>query len=392
MCKEKPFPPHCLVVHAYSEFRSLVRAFATGSYQFMCIIGGPGLGKSEIVKRTMQEALGASGWGLLKGKHTPLDLYERIYRFRTVPVVFDDLDDLLRKAENIMMLKCLCDTSPVKRVEWGSKHASFASGLPQSFDSISRVCLISNDWRTLDRNIAALYDRGPVIYFQTSAIEVHKELAGAGWFDDEEVFRFIGRNLFLIVEPSFRIYQIARDHKLAGLDWQDLTLRTIQADANPKTILVARILADPHYDQLTAPEAARAQAFADLGGGTRATYNRFKALLLAQRGEIDPAMVEATELQPRKQDLHYLAQLDRRQQLEQMRPREDDEPSTQVGQDEGPIQSIEMISRLQRALDEAVKQEDFGQAAKLRDEIRRIQRAGLDKGSPPPDEGGPPQK
>ena len=54
----------------------------------------------------------------VKGKHTPLDLYTRLHGFRPVPVVFDDLDDLIRKPENVMMLKCICETSPVKRVEW----------------------------------------------------------------------------------------------------------------------------------------------------------------------------------------------------------------------------------------------------------------------------------
>lgn len=222
----RKLPHHCLIVRSYDEFRKLVQAYVLGAYELFVIVGGPGLGKSEIVKRMMQEIWGAFGWGLIKGKHSPLDLFERAWRYSTVPLVFDDLDDLLQKKENVMLLKCLCETQPVKRIEWSSRFAAFANGqLPRSFDSISRICLIANDWNSLDRNIAAVFDRGLVVLFQPTAVEVHREIARAGWFDDAEVFRFIGQNLFLLTEPSFRFYNLARDHKrgtrLAGVDASD---------------------------------------------------------------------------------------------------------------------------------------------------------------------------
>ena len=316
----KPLPSHCLTVYTYQELRAIVLAFAGGAYQLLCIIGSPGVGKSETVARLMQAILGPLRWGLIKGKHSPLDLYERAHHFRTVPIVFDDLDDLLQKVENVMLLKCLCDTCPVKRLQWGSNHPMFSGGsLPKSFEAISQVCLICNDWNALDRNIGAVYDRGVVINFRPSVLEVHREIAQAGWFDDEEVFTFIGQNLFLITEPSFRFYQIARDHKRAGLDWKSLVLRTIEANTDPKMILVARLLADAQYEGLSTPETAREQGFKDAVGGSRATYHRVKAELLAKRGAIDRAVVEAVKLQSYRPDLRYLAMLDRRQQLEQMR-------------------------------------------------------------------------
>jgi hypothetical protein len=295
MRKEQPFPPHCLTIHTYRELRAIVQAFAGGIYQLLIIIGSPGVGKSEMVARLMQDTLGPSRWGLITGKHSPLDLYERVHHFRTVPIVFDDLDDLLQKAENVMLLKCLCDTCPVKRLQWGSNHALFSGGhLPKSFEAISQVCLICNDWDALNRNVGAVYDRGIVILFQPSALEVHREIARTGWFDDEEVFEFIGRNLFLVTQPSFRFYQIARDHKRADLDWKNLVLRTIEANADPKLMLMARLLADARYESMPAPETAREQAFKEVGGGSRATYHRFKAELLAKRGDIDQAVGQAS--------------------------------------------------------------------------------------------------
>jgi hypothetical protein len=377
MNKRKPLPPHCLVVREYDELRSLILAFAKGAYQLMCIIGGPGLSKTETVTRTLREVLGPNGWGLIKGKHTELDLYQRLHHYRSVPVVLDDLDDLLRSAANVMLLKSVADTSPVKRVEWGSNHAAFANGLPKSFESVSRICMICNDWEKVSRNISAVYDRGLVILFQPSALEVHRELARGGWFTDEEVFQFIGTNLFLVTEPSFRFYLMAADHKKAGLDWRDLVLRTMESDANPKLILVARLLADPRYDAGPRPEAARVEAFKTMGGGSRAAYHRHQAELLARRGAIDPGEVPAIKLPPPKPDLHYLAQQERRQQIEQMGAADDadrDEPAANTGiaNDADPIQ------HLRRKLQVAIDKEDYKLAAELRDQIRRI------KEDPPP--------
>ena len=291
MSRQKPLPSHCITVRTYPELRDLLTAFGNGSYDLICVLGGPGLGKSEMVKRIMQQSVGPVGWGLITGKHTPLDLYQRLHRYRSVPVVLDDLDDVLRKPDNVMMLKSLCDTMPVKRVEWGSNHAAFNSDLPKSFETISRVCLISNDWNALDRNIGALHDRGVVLLFQPSATEVHRELAGAGWFAEEEVFEFVGQHLYLVAEPSFRFYKTAAAHKRAGLDWRDLTLRGIESAADPKLLLLARILADNTYDAMPSPEQARVRAFGKLGGGSKATYYRCREELLSQRGTIDPADV-----------------------------------------------------------------------------------------------------
>ncbi len=372
MSRPTALPRHCLVVRRYDEFRRLIRAFGQETYDLVCIFGGPGLGKSEIVMREMQEARGVLGWGLIKGKHSPLDLYERLHRFRLVPVVLDDLDDLLKKSDCVTLLKCACETQPVKRIEWGSKHSSFKNQedvLPTSFESISKVCLIANDWNSVNRNVAALQDRGLVISFQPTVFEVHKELARAGWFDDEEVFSFIGQHLFLVTEPSFRFYKIAQEHKKAGLDWRSLILRTIESEADPELILVARLLADPKYDAEPSPKTARAKAFASCSGKSRATYYRRRGGLLERRGSFDAEDVAEIKLQPCKPDLHRLALRDRFQQLKQMRDQVDMSAEQTADETE-----TDLLSQVRQQLEKAVADEDYELAARLRDTIRKIEK------------------
>ena len=160
--------------------------------------------------------------GTSQRKHTPLDLYATLYQSRAKPVVLDDLDGLLRDPSNTALLKCLCDTTHVKRVEWGNYNRAFSrkrNRLPKSFDSISRVCLLANDLGVLNANISAVQDRGLLLLFQPDAVEVHREVARGGWFGDEEVFDFLGQHLFLVARPSFRLYLTAQSQKVGpGLE------------------------------------------------------------------------------------------------------------------------------------------------------------------------------
>lgn len=381
-------PPGVLIVDTYAEFRSIVKAFADERYELLTIVGDGGIAKSEIVKESMREVQGRPGWdwGLIKGKHSPLDLYARLYRHGLVPVVLDDLDGLLRNPDNTAILKSICETTSIKRLEWGSAHASFAGRhrtLPKSFDSVSKVCVIANDFGPLTRNIQALHTRGVTILFRPTALELHQQVASGGWFDDAEIFSFLGEQLDLMARPSMRTYITARAHKQAGLDWKELTLRTMQTNADSKLALVARLLADTSYDEHAAPEAARVKTFVDHGAGSRATYYRCKAMLLAQRGKVDLALASSIELTPVRHDAHWYAVKEREEHYRQLRVErasaEVDENDGSKPADVGALDELErrcqQLAALRKKLQQAIRAEDYEQAASIRDEINRLEEA-----------------
>ena len=127
----------------------------------------------------------------------------------------------------------------------------------------SRVVIISNDWKTLNKNVAALQDRGHVLLFQPGAAEVHRK-AGT-WFDDPEIYKWFAENLHRVREPSMRHYVRARELKAAGMDWTDVL--AVEAE-NPRARLAAELLASPVHGDT----AARVKAFVEQGGGCRATF------------------------------------------------------------------------------------------------------------------------
>jgi hypothetical protein len=129
---------------------------------------------------------------------------------------------------------------------------------------VQSVCVF---WKTLNKNVAALQDRGHVLLFQPSAAEVHAQ-AGK-WFDDKEIYDWFAANLHRVREPSLRHYVRARELKAAGMDWTEV--HAAEAE-NPRARLVAELLASDSYSNT----AARVKVFVEQGGGRRATFFNYR--------------------------------------------------------------------------------------------------------------------
>src|SRR3984957_2941935 len=132
---------------------------------------------------------------------------------------------------------------------------------------VQSVCVF---WKTLNKNVAALQDRGHVLMFEPSAEEVHRK-AGT-WFDDAEIYQWFDANLHRVREPSMRHYVRARELKAAGMDWTEV----LAAEAeNKRERLAAGRLASAEHASI----AERVKAFVEQGGGCRATFFNYRRRL-----------------------------------------------------------------------------------------------------------------
>lgn len=257
-----------LHVTTYERLDQYLQAFAKGHFHLLILIGNGGLAKS----RSVRAALGGKGcW--IEGNATPFGMYVKLYRHRDEFVVIDDVDGLYAERSGVRLLKCLCQTEEEKTVAWHSDARGLErQGVPREFTTRSRVVIISNDWKTLNKNVAALQDRGHVLFFQPTAAEVHRQ-AGV-WFDDPEIYDWFAANLHRVQQPSLRHYVRARELKAAGMDW---TVVLADEAVNPRARLAAELLASPQYGST----AERVQAFVEQGGGCRATFFNHKRRLAA---------------------------------------------------------------------------------------------------------------
>jgi hypothetical protein len=268
-------PDRALYVTTYAKLDSYVRSFAQGHFHLVILVGQAGLAKS----RTARHALGPDTcW--IEGNATPFGMYVKLYKHRHQFVVIDDVDALYADRSGVRLLKCLCQTEPDKSLAWHTDARSLErQGIPREFTTRSRVLIICNDWKTLNKNVAALQDRGHVLVFQPSAAEVHQQ-AGQ-WFGDKEIYQWIGQNLHRVREPSLRHYVRARELKEAGMDWTEVL--AVEPD-NPRARLAAELLASEAHPG----NNARARAFVDQGGGCRATFFNYRRRLTGGPGKDRP--------------------------------------------------------------------------------------------------------
>jgi hypothetical protein len=255
--------PRALRLTSYERLEAYLKAFAEGHFHLLILIGGAGLGKSRSVRAALQ---GKGCW--IEGNATPFGMYARLYKHRDEFVVIDDVDGLYSDRSGVRLLKCLCQTEEEKAVAWHSDARSLErQGIPREFTTKSRVAILSNDWKTLNKNVAALQDRGHVVFFEPSAAEVHAQ-AGT-WFDEPEIYAWFAANLHRVRHPSLRHYVRARELKAAGMDWTEIL---DLGDENRRERLAAELLASPAYDSME----ARAAAFVKQGGGCRATFYNYR--------------------------------------------------------------------------------------------------------------------
>lgn len=264
-----------LVLTRYDELVRYGEAFAGGHLNLLILTGGPGLGKSRLVKSLVGND---ACW--IDGHTTAFGMYVRLYKHRGQPVVIDDVDDLHNNREAVRLLKSLCQTDREKTISWNSGTRQLDElGVPHQFQTSSKTAIIANDWQRLNLDVEALEDRGHIVHFAPSPLEVH--LQAARWFDDQEVFDFVGSRLSFFEQPSFRNYITAAELKRAGLDWKQSILGRCLSG---KPLVVAQLKADDGF----ASEEERAQAFVAYGHGCRATYFNVAKKL--------PAVIEPPQL------------------------------------------------------------------------------------------------
>lgn len=248
------------LVTTYTELGEMVKVFNEGKLEIMIVEGLAGVGKSSIIKKNLPK----DGHLWLEGRVSAYMFYQKLLEHADLPVFLDDVDDLCRDRMSVNLLKCVAQTEPRKTVMWNTKSNNDD---PKSFETSSKVCIITNDWAALNKHVGAVEDRGLLVKFKPDAYEVHNHIKGVF---DQEVEDFIGKHLGLIREPSMRMYRTAS--QLKELDWQGMLLESFKIKKD-SWILVLKLKA------AQCSENEKAKLFASESGLAERTYWRIKSEL-----------------------------------------------------------------------------------------------------------------
>ena len=241
--RSKTIPADAELIRTYDELREFHESFFRGEISFLLLQGRAGLGKSVEFEASCKPRKDRDGnpytiAHYVKGNVTPVEAYKLAYENRDKLLVFDDAERLWADRNGRYLLRDLTENKPRKTVSWRTANKELASqGIPKSFETSSRVCLIMNRFDFGGAHeYDAIVDRAQFVYFDPSPLEIHKNTAL--WFYDQEVFDFIGNHL-QAVDPnklSSRAYVKAHERKLMG-NWQQLLINSCFSQSSEEWVL-----------------------------------------------------------------------------------------------------------------------------------------------------------
>lgn len=284
--RTRSLPDGCITAKTYAEFDERIRQFVEGKLALLLVIGEPGISKSQSIRHALQHI----DHLYLETHSTALGMYQRLHEHRNMPVVIDDLDGIYADKAAVRLLKSVCNTDASKTLKWNSNHSSIGDGegkTPREFTTTSKVCLIANEWKCSNVNVRAIQDRAIVLYFDPDPVEIHRQVGA--WFDDREVYEFIGSHLHLIIRPSMRLYvKGGQLRQAASSRWREDVLT--MAGVDEKTRVIAELQTD-----LTLNENGRIEAFMARTSCARSTY-------FAAKRKMPPKVEVETTLPVRSED------------------------------------------------------------------------------------------
>ena len=307
------YPESAHIVRDYATLKEIAQKFAAGEIKLLILLGGPGKGKGQIVKRAMQaqaptsddqflQALSVSLENILarldpdatrqpdppnlgpclyvKGGISPISFHIAAYRHRDAPICIDDADAFFADARLREQTKHITETDKYKLMAHRTLSKELvAEGVPQEFWTTSPVCIIRNKWDSADSINQAIESRGTVIVFEPSWAEAYSYIGS--WFWDQEIYDYLWERLPLLREPDIRLVRKAYDLKLAnipGLPWQTVIHRHF---ADAAHALVAEYLRkdiqefDSEEQRIDAWSAA-VKARDPKAPASRATWHRYR--------------------------------------------------------------------------------------------------------------------
>lgn len=261
-----------MIVKTYSELAFFVNMFKNRNSDLMILESKGGTGKSKLVQDVMSETPHLR----ILSHITPLQLFILGYKYRDVPIVIDDVDGLLNNDQTVSLLKMFCETSKIKEIAWFTTHNLLTSqGIPQKFETSSKVIILTNDFKQLSKKIGALKDRGWHIKFQPTDSEILskiKEIMPAfsdiNYQEKSEVFNLIEK-YSRFCDFSLRTFvkgvNLYKECKNKNVSWKNLLLK--EMGINDKLILLDNIMSK--YNQ----EKDRVKEWENCGHSKRSYYD-----------------------------------------------------------------------------------------------------------------------
>ena len=200
-------------LRTYAELHRKFDFFLSGKTESgLLIIARWGIGKSFYIKSKANGKI----THFMEGNLRPLKTYMELYEHRNKLVVLDDGETLWAEKPGRHIIRELTETSFPKIMSWVSTVKQLEEqGIPISFNTNSRTCIICNTFRFgRTDETAAIIDRCQCYYFDPTNEEVARYVAA--WFWDQAVFDYAAANLHAIDKLTARMFVKASERRIQG--------------------------------------------------------------------------------------------------------------------------------------------------------------------------------
>jgi hypothetical protein len=133
----------------FDNIENLTRMVAKGLQPSLMITGGPGLGKTHIVKSVLEDMGLRESYEFVhfKGRATAAGLFVTLYENSDRIIVLDDCDSVFRDDDAVNILKGALDSYDTRKISYITSKPlkdEFGEPLPRHFEFTGRIIFISN--------------------------------------------------------------------------------------------------------------------------------------------------------------------------------------------------------------------------------------------------------
>jgi len=268
-----------MIITKYSDLAFFINMFKNQNADLLIIESRGGLGKSRFIETIMSE----EPYLRILSHITPMQMFILGYKYKNLPLVIDDCDGLLHSDETISLLKMFCETIETKEIAWLTTHNLLnQQGIPQRYETKSKVCILTNDFKELSKKVSALKDRGWLIQFKPSDEEVLNKIKeiipviekDMSYETKLEVFNLI-KQYSKFCDFSLRTFVkglfLFKECQNNSIDWKSILLNDLKI--NPKLVLINKILEEYQEETLRITEWEK-------NGYSKRSYYDYKTLLM----------------------------------------------------------------------------------------------------------------
>ena len=133
----------------FSNLKNLTKMVAKGLQPSLVVTGMAGMGKTHVVKQTLEEAglKESTDFVHFKGRATAAGLYITLYENSDKIIVLDDCDSVFKDDDAINILKGALDSYDIRMISYITSRElkdSYLNPVPRSFEFTGKVIFISN--------------------------------------------------------------------------------------------------------------------------------------------------------------------------------------------------------------------------------------------------------